>query len=238
MLITVMTGAGISTESGIPDYRGPRGLWRRDPDHEKLVTIGYYLADPEIRRRSWEFRRGNPARDAAPNGAHRALVELERAGRLDRLITQNVDGLHQRAGSDPERVLELHGNMFGVVCVGCGGRSTLDEALARLDAGEDDPACRECGGILKTTTVMFGENLPEEVVAEAVEATERAEVFVAIGTSLQVMPAASLAALAVRRGARLIVVNAEPTPYDDLAAEVIRDPIGEAVPRLVARLAG
>lgn len=231
-----MTGAGISTESGIPDYRGPGGVWRRDPDHEKLVTIDYYLADPDIRRRSWEYRRASPARDAEPNAAHRALVELERAGRLDRLITQNVDGLHLKAGSDPERVLELHGNMFGVLCLGCGARSTLEEALARIDAGEQDPACVACGGILKTTTVMFGENLSQDVIAEAAEAAERAEVFVAVGTSLQVMPAASLAALAERNGARLIIVNAEPTPYDELAAEVIRDPIGEAVPRLVARL--
>ncbi|MFI6710051.1 SIR2 family NAD-dependent protein deacylase [Nonomuraea sp. NPDC050478] len=237
-MISVMTGAGISTGSGIPDYRGPSGLWRQDPDHEKLVTIGYYLADPEIRRRSWAFRRGSPARTAEPNAAHRALVELERAGRLDRLITQNVDGLHQRAGSSPDRVLELHGNMFGVVCVGCGDRSTLDEALDRIDNGEQDPACRECGGILKTTTVMFGENLSQDVIAEAAEAAERAEVFVAVGTSLQVMPAASLAALAERNGARLVIVNAGPTPYDDLADEVIRDPIGEAVPRLVARLIG
>ncbi|WP_408638217.1 SIR2 family NAD-dependent protein deacylase [Nonomuraea corallina] len=231
-----MTGAGISTESGIPDYRGPGGLWRRDPDHEKLVTIGYYLADPDIRRRSWRFRRDNPVRAAEPNAAHRALVELERAGRLDRLITQNIDGLHQKAGSDPERVLELHGNMSGVVCVDCGARSTLDEALDRIDAGEQDPACLACGGILKTTTVMFGENLSEDVVAEAARAAERAEVFVAIGTSLQVLPAASLAALAARSGARLVIVNAEPTPYDRIADEVIRDRIGEAVPRLVARL--
>lgn len=235
-MITVMTGAGISTESGIPDYRGPSGLWRADPDYEQLVTIDYYLADADIRRRSWEFRRSSPAWHAEPNPAHLALVELEKAGRLDRLITQNVDGLHQKAGSDPARVLELHGNMFGVVCVGCGARSTLDEALARIDAGEKDPACERCGGILKTTTVMFGENLPEDVIAEAAEAAERAEVFVTIGTSLQVMPAASLAALAARSGARLIIVNAEPTPYDDLADEVVRDPIGEAVPRLVRRL--
>jgi len=235
-MITVMTGAGISTESGIPDFRGPGGLWVRDPDHEKLVTIDYYLADPEIRRRSWRFRRDSPARTAAPNAAHVALVELERSGLLDRLITQNIDGLHQKAGSSPDRVLELHGNMAGVLCVRCGARSTLDEALGRIDAGETDPACEECGGILKTTTVMFGENLPEDTVAEAVRATERCRVFVAVGTSLRVRPAASLASLAVRSGARLIIVNAEPTPYDELATELIRDPIGVAVPDLVARL--
>lgn len=233
-MITVMTGAGISTDSGIPDFRGPSGLWRNDPDHEKLVTIDYYLADPDIRRRSWLFRRDSPARTAAPNAAHLALVELERAGLLDRLITQNIDGLHRKAGSD--RVLELHGNMSGVLCVDCGARSTLAEALERIDAGEADPACHECGGILKTTTVMFGESLPEQVVAEAVQATQRSTTFVAIGTSLQVQPAASLAGLAVRSGARLVIVNAEPTPYDDFAAELIREPIGEAVPQLVARL--
>jgi len=235
-MITVLTGAGISTESGIPDYRGPRGLWRTDPDHLKLVTIDYYLADPDIRRRSWEFRRSSPAWDADPNAAHLALVELERAGKLDRLITQNVDGLHQKAGSDPGRVLELHGNMWGVVCVGCGARSTLREALDRIDAGEDDPSCLACGSIIKTTTVMFGEALDQNVLAEAVDAAERCEVFLAIGTSLQVQPAAGLAGLAAESGARLIIVNAEPTPYDDLAAEVIRDPISVAVPRLLARL--
>ncbi|NRQ33343.1 NAD-dependent deacetylase [Nonomuraea sp. NN258] len=236
MMITVMTGAGISTESGIPDYRGSGGLWRRDPDYEKLVTIDYYLGDPDIRRRSWEFRRTSPAMTAEPNAAHLALVELEKAGLLDRLITQNVDGLHQKAGSDPGRLLELHGNMFGVLCVGCGARSTLREALGRIDAGDADPACAECGGVLKTTTVMFGEHLDPTTITEAIRAAERAEVFVAIGTSLQVQPAASLAGLAAESGARLIVVNADPTPYDEVAAEVIREPIGAAVPALVTRL--
>ncbi|MER7506482.1 Sir2 family NAD-dependent protein deacetylase [Nonomuraea pusilla] len=232
----MLTGAGISTESGIPDYRGPQGLWRRDPDHEKLVTIDYYLTDPDIRRRSWEYRRSSPAWTALPNPAHRALVELEQAGLLDRLITQNVDGLHQKAGNAAERVLELHGNMFGVVCVDCGARSTLREALDRIDAGEPDPACAACGGVLKTTTVMFGEMLDQDTIAAAVRAAEQAATFVTIGTSLQVQPAASLAAVAARSGARLVIVNAEPTPYDEVADEVVREPIGAAVPALVARL--
>ncbi|GIH23846.1 NAD-dependent protein deacetylase 2 [Acrocarpospora phusangensis] len=235
-MISVLTGAGISTESGIPDYRGPQGLWRADPDYQKLVTIDYYLGDAEIRRRSWEFRRDSPAWGAEPNDAHLALVELERAGLLDRLVTQNVDGLHQRAGSGSGRVLELHGNMFGVVCVRCGERTTLREALDRIDGGERDPACRECGGILKTTTVMFGEALPEGPLGEAVAAAERSEVFVAVGTSLQVHPAAGLVGLAVRAGARLIIVNAGATPYDEVADEVVREPIGVAVPDLVSRL--
>ncbi|MEU6997269.1 Sir2 family NAD-dependent protein deacetylase [Nonomuraea sp. NPDC046570] len=233
-MITVLTGAGISTESGIPDYRGAAGLWRADPDYQKLVTIDYYLADPDIRRRSWEFRRASPAWSAEPNPAHLALAASQQTGEVDRLITQNVDGLHQKAGSG--EVLELHGNMFGVVCVGCAARSTLREALDRIDAGEADPACLECGGILKTTTVMFGEALDHDIVTEAVRAARQSEVFVAVGTSLQVQPAASLAAMAAGAGARLVIVNADPTPYDDLAAEVIRDPIGVAVPRLLAEL--
>ncbi|GAA0410582.1 NAD-dependent protein deacetylase 2 [Acrocarpospora corrugata] len=235
-MITVMTGAGISTESGIPDYRGPQGLWRADPDYQRLVTIGYYLGDPEIRRRSWEFRRSSPAWEAEPNPGHLALVTLERAGRLDRLITQNVDGLHQRAGSAPDKVLELHGNMFGVVCVKCAVGTTLREALDRIDGGENDPDCRDCGGILKTATVMFGEALPQGPLDEAVRAAERSAVFVVVGTSLQVQPAAGLVGLAVESGAQLIIVNAGATPYDELASEVIRDPISVALPRLVNRL--
>ncbi|MEV7008286.1 NAD-dependent deacylase [Streptosporangium sp. NPDC051022] len=232
MTVTVLTGAGISTESGIPDYRGPDGLWRRDPAHEKLVTYDYYMADPEIRRRSWLLRRDNPAWEAEPNAAHRALAALPDAW----IITQNVDGLHQRAGSPPERVLELHGNMFGAVCTACGAGSTTREAIDRILAGEDDPACRECGGILKTTTVMFGQSLDPVTLGRAVEAAEACEVFVAVGTSLQVQPAASLVMVAAEAGARLVIVNGEPTPYDALADEVIHAPIGEAVPHLCAEL--
>ncbi|GII96671.1 SIR2 family NAD-dependent protein deacylase [Sinosporangium siamense] len=235
-MITVMTGAGISTESGIPDYRGPAGLWRTDPDYSKLVTLHYYLDDPDIRRRSWRFRLDSPAWTAQPNPAHLALVELERAGLLSWLITQNVDGLHQRAGSDPGRVLELHGNMFGIVCTACAGRTTLAEARERILAGEADPACLACGGVLKTTTVMFGENLDDSTIRRAVEASAACEVFVAVGTSLQVQPAASLAGIAAESGARLVIVNDSPTPYDALADEVIRDPIGTALPALVRRL--
>ncbi|WP_068928039.1 SIR2 family NAD-dependent protein deacylase [Planobispora rosea] len=232
MIVTALTGAGISTESGIPDYRGPDGLWRRDPDYEKLVTYDHYMADPEIRRRSWLFRRDSPAWRAEPNAAHRALAALPDAW----IVTQNVDGLHQRAGSPPERVLELHGNMFGAVCTACGARSTTREAIDRVLAGENDPACHECGGILKTTTVMFGQALEPAVLMRAIEAAEECELFLAIGTSLQVQPAASLARVAVEAGARLVIVNGEPTPYDHMADEVINEPIGAAVPRLCAAL--
>ncbi|MEO3809871.1 Sir2 family NAD-dependent protein deacetylase [Sphaerisporangium sp. B11E5] len=233
MNVTALTGAGISTDSGIPDYRGPNGLWRRNPENEKLVTYDTYMSDPAIRRRSWSHRRDNPAWRAEPNGAHLALAALPQAW----IVTQNIDGLHQRAGSPSERVVELHGNMFGVVCTECDARSTTKEAIERVEAGEDDPRCRVCGGVLKTTTVMFGQSLDSDVLRRAISAAEWCEVFLAIGTSLQVQPAASLTRVAARNGARLIIVNADPTPYDDLADEVIRTPIGEAVPALCAALA-
>src|SRR5690606_10700450 len=236
MKVAVLSGAGISTASGIPDFRGPNGLWRKFPDYEKLVTYDYYMSDPEIRRRSWLFRSENPAWTAEPNAGHRALVDLANAGVDVWIITQNVDRLHQRAGSPPDRVLELHGNMFETVCTQCGARSTTREAIDRVHAGESDPRCRKCGGILKTATVMFGEFLDQHVLEQAVKVSRECDVFIAVGTSLQVHPAASLVQYAVASGARLIIVNAEPTPYDDLADEVIREPISEALPRLVARL--
>lgn len=234
--VTVLTGAGVSTDSGIPDFRGPDGVWTRNPAAAALFDIDTYLGDPDVRRRSWLARRQNPAWSAEPNDAHRALVDLEARGGLRALITQNIDRLHQKAGSDPGRVLELHGNMHDALCVGCGDRTTTGEALARLDAGEDDPACRRCGGILKTATVMFGQSLDAEVLAAAVAAAADCDWFVAAGTSLQVHPAAGLCDVAVRSGASLVVANAEPTPYDHLAERVIRDPLGVALPALLAEL--
>jgi NAD-dependent deacetylase len=232
MRIVALTGAGISTASGIPDYRGPQGLWQQDPDYETLVTYDYYVADPDIRRRSWLFRRDSPAWNAEPNAAHRALAE-----RPDTLvITQNVDGLHQRAGLPDDRVLELHGNMYRAMCLGCGAPSTTREAIDRVLAGDDDPRCRLCGGILKTGTVMFGEALDATVLSRAVSEAQQADVFLAVGTSLRVQPAASLVDLAAQSDARVIIVNAEPTPYDRLAERVVREPIEEAVPRLLAEL--
>jgi NAD-dependent deacetylase len=230
--ISVLTGAGISTDSGIPDYRGPEGAWTRDPDAEKLVTLSYYLADPAIRRRSWLMRQAMQDADPQPNAGHLALVELERQGRLRALITQNIDGLHQAAGS--ALVLEIHGTVNGVVCTSCGDRTSMRSALDRVAAGDPDPACLVCGGILKSATVYFGELLDERVLEASTAAAADCDVFLAVGTSLQVWPAAGLADLAVRAGARLVVVNAEPTPYDDVADLVVRDPIGTALPRLVA----
>lgn len=237
-LVAILSGAGISTDSGIPDYRGPQGVWKRDPEAEKLVTLDYYMADPEVRRRSWRMRRDSPVWQAEPNGAHRAVAELERSGTPVRVITQNVDGLHQLAGVPERKVLELHGTSRRVVCTQCGARSSMADALARVDAGEEDPACDECGGILKSATVMFGQPLQSEVLREAVAVAKACDVFVAVGTSLRVQPAASLAGMAAEHGARLVIVNAEPTPYDALASEVVRDPIGVALPGLLRALAG
>ncbi|MFF4962373.1 SIR2 family NAD-dependent protein deacylase [Streptomyces sp. NPDC001222] len=232
-LVAILSGAGISTDSGIPDYRGPNGLWRRDPEAEKLVTYEYYMNDPEIRRRSWQMRRDNRTLKAEPNAAHRAVAELEKSGVPVRVITQNVDGLHQLAGMPDRKVLELHGTARGVVCTKCHTRGPMEDALARVEAGEDDPPCLECGGILKSATVMFGERLDPVVLGEALAITKASQVFIAVGTSLQVQPAAGLAGLAADHGARLVIVNAEPTPYDDLADEVVREPIGTALPRIL-----
>lgn len=237
-MVAILSGAGISTDSGIPDYRGPNGLWRRDPEAEKLVTYEYYMADPEIRRRSWQMRRTSATWSAEPNVAHEAIAAFERAGNPVRVITQNVDGLHQLAGVSARKVHELHGTARSVVCTRCHARTSMADALVRVEAGEADPSCLTCGGILKSATVMFGEGLDPVVLGEAMGIAKACEVFVAVGTTLQVQPAASLAGIAAEHGARLIIVNAEPTPYDGLAHEVIREPIGTALPALLERLAG
>ncbi|MFF6986858.1 Sir2 family NAD-dependent protein deacetylase [Streptomyces sp. NPDC010273] len=235
-LVALLTGAGISTDSGIPDYRGPNGLWRKDPQAEKLVTYDYYMGDPEIRRRSWQLRRQTQALQAEPNAAHRAVVELERAGVPVRVITQNVDGLHQLAGLPARKVLELHGTAREFTCTRCHARGPMADAIARVEAGEDDPGCLVCGGILKSATVYFGEQLDPVVLGEAAAVTKACQVFIAVGSTLQVHPAAGLVGVAVDHGARLVIVNAEATPYDELADEVLREPIGTALPTLLRGL--
>ncbi|MFI8826223.1 SIR2 family NAD-dependent protein deacylase [Streptomyces sp. NPDC053431] len=235
-MVAILSGAGISTDSGIPDYRGPDGVWTRDPQAERLFTYGPYMADREIRRRSWRLRLDAPVLEAEPNAAHHAVAAFERSGHALRVLTQNVDGLHQAAGVPERKVLELHGSARSVVCTACHARSSMAEALRRVRAGEPDPACSECGGILKPATVMFGQNLDPQVLAQAMSIAKATEVFIAVGTSLQVQPAASLAGIAAEHGARLIIVNAEPTPYDPIADEVVREPIGTSLPALLERL--
>ncbi|MBC6460646.1 SIR2 family NAD-dependent protein deacylase [Actinomadura sp. HBU206391] len=235
--IAALTGAGISTDSGIPDYRGPEGVWTRDPGMEELFTHQRYVSDGEVRRRFWQTRGGLYRPDARPNAAHRALAELEATGSALRILTQNVDGLHQKAGSTPRKVLELHGGMATVICLRCGAKTSTDDALARVEAGEADPACHDCGGILQPSIIMFGQLLDQAVLAHAAAIARASQLFLSIGSSLMVEPAAGLCRVAVESGARLVIVNRDPTPYDDLATEIIREPIGDAVPRLCAMLA-
>lgn len=231
--VVVLSGAGISTESGIPDFRGPNGLWTRDPEAEKLSDIRYYLADPEVRRKAWQKRLSNPAWTAQPNPGHQAIVELERRGQLHALITQNIDGLHQKAGNTPERVIEVHGTVLKVVCMRCGWKGPMQETLVRLLTGEDDPPCTLCGGILKSDTISFGQNLVPEVIERAMRSAAEADCFISVGTSLQVYPIAGAVSEAKAAGARVVIVNAEPTPFDDIADAVLREPIGTTLPLIL-----
>ena len=230
----MLTGAGISTDSGIPDFRGPQGLWTKNPEAERLSSLHHYMNDPDLRVAAWQARLDHPALSATPNDAHRALVELERKGKLHTLITQNIDGLHQSAGTSPDRIIEIHGTIRDVVCMSCGERAAMERALDRVRDGESDPACRTCGGILKSATISFGQNLVAEDLDSARRAAMASDVFIAIGTSLTVFPVAYLPQIATSRGAQLAILNAEPTPYDDLATWVIRDPLAESVPALAA----
>jgi NAD-dependent deacetylase len=231
--VTVLTGAGISTDSGIPDYRGPNGVWTRNPEAARMSTLQDYVADPEIRRRAWAARKVHPAWTAEPNDAHRALADLEKTGRLFALITQNIDELHQRAGSSRDTVIELHGTIHWVECLVCSVRTPMADELARVSDADPEPACTQCGGILKSATISFGQALDPDVLDAAARAAATCDLMVAIGSSLTVQPAAGLCQLAVDRGARLVVINAEPTPYDDIASAVLREPIGEILPALV-----
>jgi NAD-dependent deacetylase len=236
--ITVLTGAGVSTDSGIPDFRGPQGVWTKDPAAAALSTLDAYLGDPDVRRRAWRSRRDHPAWHAEPNAAHAALVDLERAGRLNAIVTQNIDGLHQRAGSSPAAVIEIHGTMRDAVCLSCGLRTPMPEVLERVDAGADDPPCLACGGIQKSATISFGQALDRDVLDAAVRAARSCDLFVAVGTSLTVQPAASLCLEAAEHGALLVILNADETPYDEFAEAVLRGPVGETLPRLVGIATG
>jgi NAD-dependent deacetylase len=231
--VTALTGAGISTDSGIPDFRGPNGVWTRDPKAERLSHIRHYMEDPEVRTLAWQGRLNHPAWSAAPNPAHRALAELERKKRLHTLVTQNIDGLHQRAGTSTEILIEIHGSIREVVCMNCAERAPMQRALDRVRAGEADPPCRSCGGILKSATISFGQSLDPALLERASEEAARSDLFLALGTTLAVYPVAYLPNRTLENGGRLVIVNAEPTPYDRQAAAVINAPLAEALPELV-----
>ena len=232
--VTVLTGAGISTESGIPDFRGPNGVWTKNPAAEKTATLQYYMSDPAIRRQAWQNRVNTEMWSAAPNAAHRALVDLEHKDGLHTLVTQNVDGLHHAAGQSPEIVIEIHGNVREAKCMACDWRGPMHDQLERVRAGDEDPACIHCGGILKSATISFGENLVAADLQRSQVESGRADVFLAVGTSLGVFPAAGLPEIAIRNGARLVILNAEQTPFDPVADVVLRDQLGEVLPALVA----
>jgi NAD-dependent deacetylase len=231
--VAVLTGAGISTDSGIPDFRGPNGLWTRNPEAEKAANLRNYLADPDVRGRAWRSRIDSGFGHAEPNAGHRSLVALEEQGKLHTLITQNVDGLHHRAGSDPERIVEVHGNVREVVCLDCGDRAPMGVALDRVRAGEDDPPCVTCGGILKSATISFGQSLVAADLQRADRAARECDLLLAVGTTLTVSPICDVVPLAYQHGAAVVIVNAEATPFDSLADVVVRTPIGDALPAIL-----
>ncbi len=232
--VTVLTGAGISTDSGIPDFRGPNGVWTRNPAAERASTLSAYLGDPDLRKLAWRNRLDHRGWSAEPNAGHLALVDLERKRhQLHTLITQNTDGLHQLAGTDPAKVVEIHGTMRDYVCWSCGARGPMQDALDRVRAGDEDPACEHCSGILKSATISFGQALVPEDIARAERAASEADVLLAVGSTLTVYPAAGVVPLAKAAGAKVIIVNGEPTAFDDLADVVLRGPISELLPAIL-----
>jgi NAD-dependent deacetylase len=250
--IVVLTGAGISTDSGIPDFRGPQGVWTKDPAAEKAAHIDVYVSDPEVRRRAWQNRLTSPFWAAEPNEGHAAIVDLERAGRLDTLVTQNIDGLHQKAGSDPGLIVEIHGNSSEIVCLRCNHRQPAKPVHDRVRAGEDDPTCQQpsvggavggsvgsssggslCGGILKSATISFGQSLVVADLRRAEEAAARCDLLLCVGSTLAIFPAAGLVPVAARSGAVVVIVNGAPTEMDPLADVVVNGSISEVLPALV-----
>ncbi len=230
------TGAGISTESGIPDFRSPNGVWANN----RTVYFQEFVSNHDDRVEYWRQKAEMwPAmRDAAPNAGHRAFVHLARERKLRCLITQNIDGLHQRAGLDPELVVELHGTSVEASCLQCGHRIPMDEAVARVQAGELAPECAQCHGYLKPATISFGQAMPQEAMIRAAAAASDCDVFLSVGSSLVVHPAAGFPALAKQRGARLIIINRTPTPLDSVADLVLNQEIGEVLPELAGMSAG
>ena len=230
--IVVLSGAGLSTDSGIPDFRGPNGLWTTNPDAEKASNLQNYLADPELRMRAWQNRLAAPAFTAVPNAGHYAVVALEQRGRLAAIVTQNIDGLHQAAGNDPGLVIEVHGTVHWSRCWGCNDRRPMSQMLNRVRAGEADPPCELCGGIIKSDTILFGQNLVPDVIEAAMAAAERSDLILAVGSSLSVFPAANVVPRAKSAGARVIIANGEPTRMDRFADAVLIGSLSELLPAL------
>ena len=232
--ITVLTGAGISTDSGIPDFRGPNGIWTKNPEAEKASNIHHYKADPEIRKRNWALRSSGALwPQVAPNEGHRALVDLEKRGLLQILVTQNVDGLHQMAGNDPNRVVEIHGTVKEAMCLECDWRDDIEIVLRRVREGDVDPHC-SCGGLLKSATVSFGQNLFPGDIDKMFDASLSCDLLLAVGTSLQVFPVAEMVPTAANNGAKIVIVNGESTVMDQLAEIVVKGEISKVLPEIVS----
>lgn len=228
-----LVGAGISTDSGIPDFRGPQGLWTLNPKAERMSDITYYVNDPEVRVLAWQSRLDHPAWTAAPNAGHRALAELQRRGRLGAIVTQNIDGLQQLAGSDAASVIEVHGTVREVACLSCDYRAPMEVALERVRAGEADPHCPDCNGLLKSATVSFGQALVPEVIDRAFEEAGACDLLLCIGSTLTVYPVALLPEVATANGARVVTINGEPTAYDRAADAVLRGDISTILAQLL-----
>jgi len=228
----VFTGAGISTESGIPDFRSPGGIWERfDPDD---FTYQKFITDHRARRKQWHMLgEGGLTTEARPNAAHYAIAKLDKLGKLDCVITQNVDNLHQKAGVLDDKVFELHGNMQWAVCLSCGKRYPFEQIKARLDGGEDIPDCESCRGILKPGVVFFGEQLPEKVLREATHRSRNCDLFIVIGSTLVVYPAAYMPVYAVDSGAKLVIISLSSTPMDGQATARIRAKAGQVMKKLL-----
>jgi NAD-dependent protein deacetylase/lipoamidase len=242
--IVVLSGAGLSTDSGIPDFRGPNGVWTKNPEAEKASTLSFYVRDPEVRRQNWQRRLTSTMWEAEPNDGHRALVDLERSGRLDLVVTQNIDGLHQKAGADPARVIEIHGTSLEVMCLRCGHRQPAEPVHDRVRAGELDPACDEprggqrCGGILKSATISFGQDLVATDLIRAERAAASCDLLLAVGSTLGVYPAAGLVPIASRAGAAVVIMNGETTALDELADVVVLGSLSPGLSALVRGLPG
>ncbi len=234
--IMALTGAGISTDSGIPDFRGPQGVWTKNPKAEKMATLQHYMADPEVRVASWQAKLGSAFDVREPNAGHRALVDLERTGRLDTLITQNVDGLHHKAGSSEEKIVEIHGTIREVVCMQCDDRGPMEPTLDRVRDGEEDPECLKCGGILKSATISFGQGLVAHDLQRSEQAALGCDLALAVGSTLSVYPIANVIPIAKQSGASVVIVNGDATEMDALADVVLRGGISDILPRLVADL--
>ncbi len=233
--VVVFTGAGVSTESGIPDFRSPGGLWERYDPNEFLFQK--FISNEESRKKYWKMNLDfySLLKKIKPNKAHYACVELDRVGKLDCVITQNIDNLHQDAGLSPEKVIELHGNTMRVTCLTCKKEYPREEIQKELEKGVEVPYCEVCNGILKPATISFGQPMPERETREAEYRARNSDLFITVGSSLVVHPACLMPIYAKEGGAKLVIINLQPTPYDQEADIIIRGKAGDVLEQILQR---